>query len=345
MRVLARTLTTAIVGSARALSRARPTASLSNAPTVALNDGTNHPQIGFGTYKVGFIPASASAAVAGAEESGGEVATATDIVKDALDVGYRFLDCAQFYGNEVQVGEAIKTSKVQRKDLYLASKCWSDAIYEGPAAVRAQVERSLRDLNTEYLDLYLVHWPVPGKHVAAYLELEKCQEEGLVKSIGVSNYAVEDIEELLQEASIVPAVNQIEFNPFLYRRKTLDYLTKKGIRVQAYRALRDGKAFGDATINAVAAKHGATPAQVLGAWCVAKGAIYMPKSTRRERMVENADVFALAAALDADDFSQLDALTTPEAIAAYKALYEKCVVRDTPLSEDDPGIKRDITAG
>ena len=114
MRVLARTLTTAIVGSARALSRARPTASLSNAPTVTLNDGTRHPQIGFGTYKVGFIPASASAAVAGAEESGGEVATATDIVGDALDVGYRFLDCAQFYGNEVQVGEAIKTSKIPR---------------------------------------------------------------------------------------------------------------------------------------------------------------------------------------------------------------------------------------
>ena len=139
MRVLARTLTTAIVGSARALSRSRPTASLSSAPTVKLNDGTAHPQIGFGTYKVGFIPASASAAVAGAEESGGEGATATDIVGDALDVGYRFLDCAQFYGNEVQVGEAINTSKVPRKDLYLASKCWSDAIYDGPAAVRAQV--------------------------------------------------------------------------------------------------------------------------------------------------------------------------------------------------------------
>ena len=343
MRVLARTLATAVVGSARALSRS--TASLSSAPTVTLNDGTRHPQIGFGTYKVGFIPASASAAVAGAEESGGEVATATDIVKDALDVGYRFLDCAQFYGNEVQVGEAIKTSKVPRKDLYLASKCWSDAIYEGPAAVRAQVERSLRDLGTEYLDLYLVHWPVPGKHVAAYLELEKCQAEGLVKSIGVSNYAVEDVEELLEKASIVPAVNQIECNPFLYRRETLNYLEKKGIKVQAYRALRDGKAFDDATVNAVAQKHGATPAQVLGAWCVAKGAIYMPKSTKRERMVENANVFQLAAALDADDFSRLDALTTPEAVAAYKALYEKCVVRDTPLNEDDPGIKRDITAG
>merc|ERR1719171_565756 len=323
---LASRLATAMIGAARGLSRSSPRmSSLGNAPTVALNDGTAHPQIGFGTYKGGFLPASASAAVAGAEASGGEVATATDIVKDALDVGYRFLDCAQFYGNEVQVGEAIKTSKVPRSDLYLASKCWSDAIYEGPAAVRAQVERSLRDLGTDYL------------------ELEKCRAEGLVKSIGVSNYAVEDVEELLREASVVPAVNQIECNPFLYRRDTLNYLEKKGIKVQAYRALRDGKAFDDATINAVANKHGATPARVLGAWCVAKGAIYMPKSTKRERMVENANVFQLAAALDADDFSRLDALTTPEAIAAYKALYEKCVVRDTPLDEDDPGIKRDIT--
>lgn len=346
---LASRLVTAFVGAARGLSRSPPRMASSlggaSAPTIKLNDGTSHPQIGFGTYKVGFIPASASAAVAGAEESGGEVQTATSIVMDALDVGYRFLDCAQFYGNEVQVGEALRAAAIPRADLYLASKCWSDAIYAGPAAVRAQVERSLRELGTDYLDLYLVHWPVPGKHVEAYLELERCQKDGLVRSIGVSNYAVEDIEELLEQASVVPAVNQIECNPFLYRRETLAYLKSKNIAVQAYRALRDGKAFEDPTITAVAKKHGATAAQVLGAWCVAKGAIYMPKSTKRERMVENADVVALASALDADDVSRLDALTTPDAIAAYKLLYEKCVVRDTPLAEDDAGIKRDITAG
>ena len=264
-------------------------------------------------YKVGFIPASASSAAAGAEAAGGDVATAASIVREALDVGYRFLDCAQFYGNEKEVGDAIAAAGVARTDLYLASKCWSDAIYEGPAAVRAQVERSLRDLRTDYLDLYLVHWPVPGKHVDAYLELQKCRAEGLVRSIGVSNYAVEDVKELLEAdgVDVVPAVNQIELNPFLYRKETLEsfsrradfpqtgrsdaaaapwifrggesrrrrgrdvnifgrdrraprYLASKGIAIQAYRALRDGKAFDDETLLAVAAKHGATTAQVLG---------------------------------------------------------------------------------
>ena len=144
-------------------------------PSVVLNDGRLHPQIGFGTYKVGFIPASASAAAAGDEASGSQQASASSIVGEALACGYRFLDCAQFYGNEADVGAAIAASGVDRSELYLASKCWSDAIYAGRGAVRAQIERSLKELGTDYLDLYLVHWPVPTKHVAAYLELQAAQ--------------------------------------------------------------------------------------------------------------------------------------------------------------------------
>lgn len=112
----------------------------------------------------------------------------------ALGVGYRMLDCAQFYGNEAEVGEAIAESGVAREELYLASKCWTNVIFDGPGAVRAQVMRTLDDLGTSYLDLYLVHWPVPFKHVDAYVELQALQEEGLINSIGVSNYAVEDYE-------------------------------------------------------------------------------------------------------------------------------------------------------
>ena len=144
-------------------------------------------------------------------------------------------------------------------------------------------------------------------------------------------------------ATVTPAVNQIEINPFLYRRKTIAFFEAHGVKMQAYRALRDGKAFEDPTVLRVAAKHGKTAAQVMGAWCLAKGAVYMPKSTKKARMVENADVVSFQ--LDGDDLAALDALTTEDALAAFKALYEKCVVRDTPLSEDDPGIKRDITAG
>ena len=315
-------------------------------PSYVLNDGTNHPMIGFGTYKVGFIPASASAAAAGDEAAGAQGPSAADIVGDALAVGYQFLDCAQFYGNEKEVGKAISRSEwFDRDDLYLASKVWTDAIYEGRAAVRKQIDATLKALRTDRLDLYLVHWPVPGKHVDAYLELQDAVKAGKITSIGVSNYAAEDVDELLDHPGvyITPAVNQIELNPFLYRPKTLKYMADKGIVVQAYRALRDGKAFEDPTVLRVAAKHGKTAAQVMGAWCLAKGAVYMPKSTKKARMVENADVVSFQ--LDGDDLAALDALTTEDALAAFKALYEKCVVRDTPLSEDDPGIKRDITAG
>ena len=163
-------------------------------PGLVLNDGRIHPQIGFGTYKVGFIPASASAAAAGAEDAGAQGPTAKECVVAALGVGYRMLDCAQFYGNEAEVGAAIAESGVAREELYLASKCWTNTIFDGPGAVRAQVMRTLEDLGTSYLDLYLVHWPVPFKHVDAYVELQALKEEGLINSIGVSNYAVEDYE-------------------------------------------------------------------------------------------------------------------------------------------------------
>lgn len=163
---------------------------LLNCPTISLRDGTNHPAIGFGTYKVGFIPASASSAAA----TTASVApiqverTAEECVSDALDVGYRFLECAEFYGNEAEVGKAIAKSGVDRKDLYICSKVWTTTIEKGPAAVRAQLEQTLKDLQTTYVDLYLIHWPVPVHHVEAYKTLVELQKEGKVKGIGVSNY-------------------------------------------------------------------------------------------------------------------------------------------------------------
>lgn len=162
---------------------------LLNCPTIPLRDGTNHPAIGFGTYKVGFIPASASSASAATPAVPTQVErTAEECVSDALDVGYRFLECAEFYGNEAEVGKAIHKSGIDRKDLYICSKVWTTTIEQGPAAVRAQLEKTLKDLQTTYVDLYLIHWPVPVHHVEAYKTLVELQKEGKVKGIGVSNY-------------------------------------------------------------------------------------------------------------------------------------------------------------
>jgi len=301
------------------------------ANSITLNDGRQHPLVGYGTYKVGFVPASASSAVT--EAAVGDAAkapevTAAECVEIALNVGYRFLDCAEFYGNEAEVGKAIAKSGVPRDELFLASKCWTTTIHKGPEAVQAQLEKTLKDLGVDYIDLYCIHWPVPGKHVAAYQQLEKAKAAGLVRSLGVSNYAVEDFEELMESATVVPAINQIEINPFLHRSKTIAFFESKGVKLQSYRSLRDGKSFGDPTVVAVAAKHGRSPAQVLGRWCVQHGYIYIPKSVKRERMAENMRVFDFE--LDADDMSKLDALTTPEAFANFEALYAKCVIRDTP---------------
>jgi diketogulonate reductase-like aldo/keto reductase len=310
-------------------------------PGVILNDGYVHPLIGYGTYKVGYVPASASAAVVGAQPAGADGPSARECVAQALAVGYRFLDCAQFYGNEAQVGQAIVDSGVSRGELYLASKVWTDTIFRGRKAVRAQVVQTLHDLGIDYIDLYCVHWPVPGKHVDAYLELEACQRDGLIRSLGVSNYALEDYLELMLRATVKPAINQIEVNPFLYRRRTLAAFEAEGVKIQAYRALRDGKAFADPTLLAIARAHGRSPAQVLGRWCVQKGFVFIPKSIKRERMVENAHVFDFV--LSEEQVATLDALTTDGAVAAFCDLYRRCVNRDTPLAGSMEGVKAVIT--
>jgi len=313
---------------------------LINCPTIPLRDGTKLPAISFGTYKVGFIPSSASSAVAaGATEV---QRTAEECVLDALSVGYRSLECAEFYGNEAEVGKAIAKSGIPREELHLCSKVWTTTIEKGEDAIRAQLDKTLSDFGTDYVDLYLVHWPVPGKHVDAYKTLEKLCKEGKCKSIGLSNYAVEDYIELKESGiEILPAINQIEINPFLYRKNTLDFFTKEGVVLQSYRSLRDGKAFDDETVVRIANAKGKTPAQILGRWCVQKGYVYMPKSVKKERMIENGKVFEWA--LSADEMAELDSLTKPEAYTIFEELYRKCVNRDTSKDGTMDGVKMSIT--
>ena len=261
---------------------------------------------------------------------------------DALQCGYRFLECAEFYGNEAQVGKAIQQSGIPRSELFVCSKVWTTTIEQGEEAIRSQLDRTLKDLGTDYLDLYLIHWPVPGKHVEAYKTLERLASEGKIRNIGVSNYAVEDYKELL-EGGITkkPAVNQIEINPFLYRKNTIDYFQREEVVLQSYRSLRDGKAMDHPTLIKIGQTHSKTPAQILGRWCVQHGFVYMPKSVKVERMKENADVFDFE--LTEEEMTELDGLTTSEALKTFEGLYRKCVNRDTSKDGSLEGVKMDIT--
>jgi len=314
---------------ARAMSSSCPTTTI---PSVQLKDGNQHPLLGYGTYKVGVVPASASSAVA-AGSTDTDAVDPADCVASALGLGYRFLDCAEFYANEKSVGEGIRKSGVPRSELFLASKVWTTTIHAGPEAVQKQLEKTLADLGTDYIDLYCIHWPVPGKHVAAYQQLEKAMKAGQIRSLGLSNYAVEDYQELMASAAVAPVINQIEINPFLYRKKTIDFFTSQGVLLQSYRTLRDGKAFTDPTVVGLATKYNRSAAQVLGRWCVQHGFIAIPKSVKTERMAENMNVFDFE--LDAADMGALDGMTTDEAIGKFRELYRKCIVRDTPLPLED----------
>jgi diketogulonate reductase-like aldo/keto reductase len=317
---------------------------LTHCPKIILNNGLSHPAIGYGTYKVGFIPASASSAAA---SSGGAAApssslSAEECVSTAIQCGYRFFECAQFYGNERQIGKAIAESGIAREEFFLCSKVWTTTIEKGPDAIRAQVQQTLRDLRTDYLDLYLIHWPVPNHHIQAYKTLEDLYLQGTLKGIGLSNYAVEDYLELRDSnISIMPVVNQIEINPFLYRKKTIEFFQNEGIVLQSYRSLRDGKAFHHPTLTQIATKHKRSAAQILGRWCVQQGFVYVPKSIQRDRMMENSQVFDFS--LPQEDMEELDNLTTPEALDNFLQLYRKCVNRDTSKDGTMEGVKMNIT--
>jgi diketogulonate reductase-like aldo/keto reductase len=294
-----------------------------------------HPLLGFGTYKVGVIPAGAA--------SGGVVSRgAKEVVLDALAAGYRCFDCAFFYGNDAPVGEAFEESKIPREELFIVSKVWTAAIYEGEEAVREQVLSICKTLRTTYLDLCLIHWPVPdGKHVAAYRALEKLHEEKVLRSIGLSNYTVEDYEELKKSMTVKPVVNQIEISPWLYRKHTIDYFLAEGVRLQSYRTLRQGKALEDPLIKSIAERMHRTPAQIVGRWCVQHGFAFFPKTQTRSRMEENANLFDFE--LSADDMAQLDTLTAPDAYATFRTLYNTGIVRDTPLQGKFDCAARSVT--
>jgi diketogulonate reductase-like aldo/keto reductase len=261
-----------------------------------LNQGPEIPCLGLGVFKM---------------ERGEQTRRA---VAWALEEGYRLIDTAALYGNEEDVGHAVRASGIPREKVFVTTKLWhSDHGYE--ASQRA-FGLSLQRLGLDYVDLYLIHWPqAPSPEVrqASWKGLEKILKEGLCRAIGVSNYTIRHLEELLEHSETVPAVNQVEYHPFVYDPELLAYCTDHGIRLEAYSPITRGRLLGHPTLGSIAQAHGKSPAQILIRWGVQHGVVEIPKSAHRERIRENADVFDFS--LAPAEMSTLDGLKGGERVA------------------------------
>lgn len=259
---------------------------LSLQSTVRLNNGVEIPRLGLGVFR---------------SPPGQKTRQA---VLDALAAGYRHVDTAHIYGNERDVGEAVRRSGLPREEIFLTTKLWNaDQGYD--RALRA-FDRSAAELGVDHVDLYLIHWPVEGLRRESWRALESLQRSGRCRAVGVSNFTVAHLTELLRRCELVPAVNQVELHPFLYQRELIDFCHAKGIAVEAYSPLAKAQKLDEPTLVGVAAKYQKTPAQVLIRWSLQHGLVVIPKSIRKERIEQNADVFDFA--LAPADMRQLDAL-------------------------------------
>lgn len=251
-----------------------------------LHNGVQMPYLGLGVYL---------------SEDGAEVVNA---VKWALDMGYRHIDTASIYQNEKGVGLGIKQSSVPREDVFLVSKVWnSDQGYESTLQA---FEDSLNRLGTEYLDLYLIHWPVKGKFTETWKALEFLYNTKRVRAIGVSNFMQHHLEALLPKADVIPMVNQMEFHPYLVQQDLLDYCNSKKIQYEAWSPMMQGKIFDIELFKDLADKYNKTIAQIVLRWDLQKGVITIPKSSKKERIRANADIFDFE--LSEEDIRFLDGL-------------------------------------
>jgi diketogulonate reductase-like aldo/keto reductase len=221
----------------------------------------------------------------------------TNNIVFAIKNGYRLIDTASRYGNETCVGEAIKKCGLNREELFITSKLWNTD--QGYQSTLDAFELTLKKLDLEYLDLYLIHWPVPEGHEHDYQELnketwrafEKLYRDGKIKAIGLSNFKIEYIDQLLETAEIIPMVNQIEFHPGAYNKELLQYCSEHNIVVEAWGPLGQGRVFENPILTEIAQKYGKTVSQICLRWCIQHNIIPLPKSSHKERILQNLDVF------------------------------------------------------
>lgn len=252
---------------------------------VTLNNGLKMPILGLGVWQM---------------ENGAETEHA---VRWAIEAGYRHIDTAALYGNEESVGHAVRESGIPREELFVTTKLWPTD-YLNP---QKGFDASMKRLGLDYVDLYLVHWPIPLMPKSVWLAMEKIYESGRTKAIGISNYSIKNIEDLLSYATIAPAVNQVKFSPFDYDAELLEYCRSKNIALEAYSPLTRGKKLGDEKVKMIAEKYHKTPAQILIRWCIEHQIVVIPKSSNKERIVENADVFDFS--ISPEDMAILDKLS------------------------------------
>ncbi|MGN7358945.1 aldo/keto reductase [Paenibacillus sp. SAF-054] len=258
--------------------------------TTTLHNGVTMPWFGLGVFKV---------------EEGPELVEA---VKAAIKHGYRSVDTAAIYGNEEGVGqgirEGLREAGISRKDLFVTSKVWNaDLGYESTIAA---YEASLQKLGLDYLDLYLIHWPVEGKFKEAWRALETLYKEGKVKAIGVSNFQIHHLEELMKDAEVKPMINQVEYHPRLTQKELQSFCRDNGIQMEAWSPLMQGQLLDQEVLKDIAGKHGKSVAQVILRWDLQNGVVTIPKSTKEHRIVENAAVFDFE--LTKEDMERIDSL-------------------------------------
>lgn len=251
---------------------------------VVLNNGLKMPIVGLGTWQ---------------SKKGKEC---SDAVLSALKLGYRHIDTAAIYGNEESVGAAIKKSKIPREEIFVTTKLWNSDHND----VKGAFLQSLNRLGLDYVDLYLMHYPVEKARNKTWKDMEKLLDTGRVKAIGISNFTQKHISELLKHADIVPAINQVEFSPFLYQKSLLDYCKENKIQLEAYSPLTRREKLGHPIIAEIAKRYEKTPAQVMIRWNIEHKVVVIPKSVQEKRIKENFDVFGFS--ISKDDMKRLDSL-------------------------------------
>jgi 2,5-diketo-D-gluconate reductase A len=267
------------------------TTQTTSVPYVDLNDGNRMPRLGFGVFQV---PAEETA----------------ETVSHALETGYRGIDTAAAYGNEEGVRDAVQASGLNRGDLFITTKLWNEN--HGRDRARRAFEESLSKLGGDYIDLYLIHWPVPGRdlYVETWEALCSFREQGRVRSIGVSNFQIEHLERIIDATGVVPAVNQIELHPRLQQPELRRFHSEHGIHTEAWSPLGKGQLLDDAVIEGIASAHDRTPAQVVLRWHIQLGNVVIPKSATPSRIHENFQVFDFE--LSAEEMDRLGELDRGE---------------------------------